>query len=85
MHCEKSYVAYDVTSISTHFDIIVQAEWGYNQDGEALVQLNVGMLYGILSKLPLYYALYNGSIPDKRHFVYMMRDATELVSCRIHM
>lgn len=75
---DPSHIAYDVTSISTHADTLDQAEWGHNRDGESLVQLNVGMFYGITSGLPLYYSLYNGSICDKSHFPHMMGDAAEM-------
>jgi transposase len=39
-------------------------EIGYNRDGENLPQINLGMLFGEISLLPIYYNLYPGSIKD---------------------
>ncbi|MCL2631949.1 MAG: transposase [Coriobacteriia bacterium] len=77
-HADNSHIAYDVTSISTHSSSLQKAEWGHNRDGESLLQLNIGMFYGMASGLPLYYTLYNGSIVDKSHLSHMMGDADEL-------
>jgi transposase len=35
-----------------------------NRDGEKLTQVNIGMVYGEPSTLPLLYSLYPGSVPD---------------------
>lgn len=71
---QKEYVAYDVTSISSYSKGIDNLEWGYNRDKEDLPQINLGMYYGEESQLPLYYNVYPGSIPDKTHLAYMLRD-----------
>ncbi len=47
---------------------------GYNRDKESLPQINMAMYYGEQSLLPLYYSVYPGSIPDKTHLAYMLRD-----------
>ena len=52
---QTEYVAYDVTSISSHSSNIRDLEWGYNRDKERLPQINMGMYYGEESGLPLYY------------------------------
>jgi transposase len=72
---EKEYIAYDVSSISTYSDNIDIAEWGYNRDGESLPQINLGMFYGVSSRMPVYYDLYNGSIPDKVYLEFIMTKA----------
>lgn len=68
------YIAYDVTSISSYGEGMDSLEWGYNRDGERLRQINFGMYFGEESKLPLYYRVYPGSIPDKSHLPYMLDD-----------
>lgn len=68
------YIAYDVTSISSYSTGIDSLEWGYNRDKETLPQLNLAMYYGQQSMLPLYYCVYPGSVPDKTHLQYMLRD-----------
>jgi transposase len=75
---EKEYIAYDVSSISTHSRNIDIAEYGYNRDDENLPQLNLGMYYGVSSHVPVYYDLYSGSIPDKAYLEFMMTTAKDL-------
>ena len=75
---EKEYIAYDVSSISTHSRNIDIAEFGYNRDEENLPQLNLGMYYGVSSHVPVYYDLYSGSIPDKTYLEFMMTTARDL-------
>jgi transposase len=62
--CEKEYVALDITSISTYSELINDAEWGYNRDKEKLPQINVCMLMGEKSRLPILQVVYSGSIGD---------------------
>ena len=64
-------MAYAVTSISTYRDMPM-AESGYHRDQETLPQLNIGMLYGTKTALPLCYEIYSGSVVDKAFFPYMM-------------
>jgi hypothetical protein len=62
--CEKEYVALDITSISTYSELINDAEWGYNRDKEKLPQINVCMLMGEKSRLPILQVIYSGSLKD---------------------
>jgi len=55
---------FDITSISSYSSTIDMVEWGYNRDKESLPQINIGMIFGEPSSLPLFYTLYPGSIPD---------------------
>lgn len=77
----SEYIAYDVTSVSSYAKGIEALEWGYNRDKEKLPQLNFAMYYGQQSMLPLYYCVYPGSVPDKTHLKYMLRD-NELIGCK---
>ena len=61
---EQEYIAFDITSISSYSQLIEAVEYGYNRDGEDLPQINLGMLFGQTSLLPLFYNLYQGSIRD---------------------
>ncbi len=54
----------DITSISSYSEQNPFVEWGYNRDGEALAQVNLAVLVGGPNKLPFFYQLYPGSIPD---------------------
>jgi hypothetical protein len=74
MHRTDEYLAYDVMSVSSYSQGIESLEWGYNRDREALPQINLGMYYGEESRLPLYYRIYPGSIPDKAHLKTMVEN-----------
>lgn len=68
-------VCYDVTSISSYSKTMTDVEYGYNRDGEDLAQFNIGMFCDEISKLPLYYDRYNGSITDKTNLSYVLANA----------
>jgi transposase len=61
---EFEYLALDVTSISSWSKLINDVEYGYNRDGDKLPQVNICMLFGEKSGLPIYMANYSGSIND---------------------
>lgn len=60
----KNGVYFDITSLSTYSKLLELAEWGYNRDKENLAQINLGLVSGEESELPLFYRIYQGSIPD---------------------
>jgi transposase len=61
---ENEYLALDITSVSSYSELIEDVEWGYNRDGEDLPQVNICMLMGEKSKLPIYQVIYAGSLKD---------------------
>lgn len=61
---DNEYLAYDITSISSYSKKIESVELGYNRDRENLPQINLGVLYGETTGLPVYYQIFNGSIKD---------------------
>jgi transposase len=61
---EQEYLALDITSQSTYSGLVDDAEWGYNRDHEDLQQVNLCMLMGEISKLPIYQTVYSGSLKD---------------------
>jgi transposase len=61
---EKEYLALDLTSVSSYSELLGEVAWGYNRDGEKLPQVNLCMLMGRQSRLPVFQSLYNGSIKD---------------------
>lgn len=54
----------DITSVSSYSELIDFVRWGYNRDGEKLPQINLLMLTGVTSHMPLYYRIIPGSIKD---------------------
>ena len=61
---QKDVCAMDITSVSSYSELIDFVRWGYNRDGEKLPQINLLMLTGVTSHMPLYYRLIPGSIKD---------------------
>jgi transposase len=61
---EQEYLALDITSISSYSEFIGDIEWGYNRDKERLAQINVCMLLGEQSRLPVFQTTYSGSLKD---------------------
>lgn len=78
MYNIDDYIAYDVTSISTYSNGIVEAEYGYNRDHEDLKQINIGMFTATKSRLPVYYENYNGSLTDKSELCCILENAKEV-------
>jgi transposase len=58
------YMALDITSISSYSKQILDNERGYNRDGENLSQINLCLLFGEETQLPVYQTIYSGSIMD---------------------
>jgi len=61
---EDDYICYDITSVSSYSELNEFIKWGYNRDKEKLPQLNLAMLYGQKSALPVYYHRIPGNISD---------------------
>jgi hypothetical protein len=60
----KDCLCYDLTSVSSYSEQNEYVRWGYNRDGERLPQINLGMLFGQESGLPVYYRRLPGSVGD---------------------
>jgi hypothetical protein len=61
---KPSSLILDTTSHSTEARQILDAEWGYNRDGERLPQINLSMVFDRAQRLPVYFRTLPGSIPD---------------------
>lgn len=61
--CDE-YYAMDITSISSYSETLPFVRYGYNRDGEKLPQMNLLMLTGERTHLPISYRVMPGSIKD---------------------
>ena len=61
---ENDYLCYDITSVFSYSELNEYIKYGYNRDGEPLPQLNLAMLFGQKSGLPVYYHRIPGNIND---------------------
>lgn len=64
MRQDKEYLAFDISSVSSYSELIEYVEYGYNRDKEDLPQINIAMLFGEETKLPVFCRIYPGSIKD---------------------
>jgi hypothetical protein len=76
---EQEYIALDITSISSYSEQIVDCEWGYNRDNERLPQVNLCMLLGEKSRLPVYQNLYSGSLRDVSTLLNTIKEMSALI------
>ena len=61
---EDDYLCYDITSISSYSELNEYIKYGHNRDNEKLPQLNLAMLFGQNSGLPVYFQRMPGNISD---------------------
>ena len=84
LRMEKEYLAFDISSISSYSELIEYVEFGYNRDGENLPQVNLAMLFGETSRLPIFCRIYPGSIKDVSTLAGMVQFIDELKLSRMH-
>lgn len=80
---EQEYLALDITSISSYSELIKDCEMGYNRDHENLPQINLCMLMGEKSKLPVYQSIYSGSLKDVTTLTSIIKEISALVPQKI--
>jgi transposase len=61
---EHEYLAYDTTSISSYSKALKKVKYGVNKDHDPLPQINLALLYGQSSGLPVCYRSLPGNISD---------------------
>jgi len=61
---KEECIAYDITSISSYSELNNMVRYGYNRDKEKLPQVNLALLFGEQSHLPVYFRSMPGSIRD---------------------
>jgi transposase len=71
---ETEFLAYDTTSISSYSETLKQVKYGLNKDGESLPQINLALLFGEESRLPVYYRKLPGNISDVKTISNLIAD-----------
>ena len=61
---ETEYLFFDSTSISSYSEQLKQVKYGKNKDGDKLAQINLALLLGQSTGLPVYYRKLSGNITD---------------------
>ena len=73
-HGVNEYLAFDTASISSYSQLIKQAKYGKNKEGDSLPQINLALLYGEESRLPVYYRKLAGNISDVKMIENLIKD-----------
>ncbi|BBB89567.1 MAG TPA: transposase [Methylomusa anaerophila] len=71
---EKEYWAFDITTISSYSEVLKQVKNGKNKENDRLPQLNLALLFGEESGLPLYYRKLPGNINDVKTIKQLMHE-----------
>lgn len=78
---EKEHLVYDTTSISSYSEMISQVRYGRNKDGDPLPQINLALVFGQDSMLPVYYRKLPGNITDTQTIRKLLKDI-EFIKCK---
>jgi transposase len=71
---EKEFLAYDITSISSYSTSLKQVKYGLNKENDSLPQINLALLFGENSRLPVYYRKLPGNITDVKTLQNLLAD-----------
>ena len=84
--CNKQddYYAMDITSVSSYSELIEFVRWGYNRDGDDLPQINLLMITGEKSHMPLYYRIIPGSVKDVRTLTESLKNIAYIEAGQLH-
>ncbi len=82
---EREYLAYDTTSISSYSELIDQVRYGHNKDGDPLPQVNLALVFGENSGLPVYYRKLPGNISDVKTVRKLLKDVEFLEFSKVKL
>jgi hypothetical protein len=71
---EKEYLAYDTTSVSSYSEYIKAVRYGKNKDNDGLPQVNMALILGEKSSMPVYYRALPGNINDVMTIPKLIKD-----------
>ena len=83
--CERDFLCYDITSVSSYSELNEYVRMGYNRDGEKLPQVNLAMVYGQKSHLPVTYRVLPGAIPDVKALSALLETFRKLEFPSLHL
>ena len=71
---EHEYLAFDTTSVSSYSRTLKQVKYGKNKEHDPLPQLNLALLFGEESRLPVCYRKLPGNIADVKTIQTLLDD-----------
>ena len=81
---EHDYLCYDITSVSSYSELNEYLKYGYNRDREKLKQINLALLFGQKSQLPIYYNRLPGNINDVSTLYNVLRSFGYMALPKLH-
>lgn len=81
----KEYFALDITSVSSYSELIGLVKYGYNRDHEDLPQINLLMITGEKSHVPIYFLPLDGKIKDIKALKSAIADESMIASDRLSL
>lgn len=78
-------LCYDITSVSSYSEQNEYVKYGYNRDKEKLPQINMAMLFGQKSRLPVYYKRLPGNITDVSTLSNFLKTMDFLHKKKLHL
>ncbi|MBA1336284.1 MAG: Transposase, IS4 family [Firmicutes bacterium] len=82
---ENDYLCYDITSVSSYGELNEYIKYGYNRDGDKLRQINLALLFGQKSQLPVYYHRLPGNISDVSTLHHFLKTFSYLELPKLHL
>ena len=84
---ETEFLSYDTTSISSYSRLLKQVKYGRNKEHDLLPQINLALLFGQNSRLPVYYRKLPGNITDVKTVQHLLAsiDFLDLKKVRLIM
>jgi hypothetical protein len=82
---ETEYLAYDTTSISSYSQVLKQVKYGHNKEDKILPQINLAMVYGEESRLPVYYRKLAGNISDVKTITQLLRQLDQMRMTKVRL
>lgn len=82
---EREHLCYDITSVSSYAEQNAYVRYGYNRGRESLPQVNLALVVGQESCLPVSYRVLPGSITDKKTLAYLLDTFDKLDYPTLHL
>jgi len=71
---DGSTLVFDITSLNYSGKSLDYAEYGYNRDGVHMPQVNLCLSVDMERDIPVYFRIFNGSIPDVSTVIHTIND-----------
>lgn len=82
---EHDYLCYDITSVSSYGELNEYLKYGYNRDREKLTQINLALLFGQNSQVPICFNRLPGNISDVSTLRYFLNTFWYMELPRLHL